>query len=298
MTSQDTRTPDRRVACWTALTLCAAVLAASALAPLSGSRPISATAFTPAWIPAVASGLAAAGLVRWPGRSRWPRLGRALLWSGLLAMIWAASGLPLHLLRLTPLMPLPVDWPGLATKSLALAAAIALARLALARPATSASPRAVAWFGYAAFVLALPYPVLRTCWAMGSTIGLTRPGAAGQGWAPWLIGIPWLLAAALSILLVSTPRWMPRRLLLTAGWTATAIVGMIGPAACWALITALLVGGWSAPAGISTWVFGVFYGSWFLWAIAAGAATRSYQLRTGPDGINAALRVPRLAARN
>lgn len=282
MTSQDTRTLDSSAARWTALALCAAVLAAATLAPLVASRPTSAKAFVPTWIPAVAAGLAAAGLVRWPGRPRWPRVRRALIWSGLLVMMWAASGLPLHLLRLTPLMPFPVDWPGLVTKSLALAAALALARLALARPATSASPRAAASFGYAAFVLALPYPVLRTCWAMGSTIGLARPGAAGQGWAPWLIGIPWLLAAALSILLVSTPRWMPRRLLLTAGWTATAIVAMIGPAACWALVTAMMGGGWSPPAGIATWVFGVFYGSWFLWAIAAGAATRSYQLRTGP----------------
>jgi hypothetical protein len=28
------------------------------------------------------------------------------------------------------------------------------------------------------------------------------------------------------------------------------------------------------------WVFGLFYGSWFLWAIAAAAATRSYQVRS------------------
>ena len=32
--------------------------------------------------------------------------------------------------------------------------------------------------------------------------------------------------------------------------------------------------------GMATWVFGLVYGSWLLWAIAAGAATRSYQLRS------------------
>jgi hypothetical protein len=32
--------------------------------------------------------------------------------------------------------------------------------------------------------------------------------------------------------------------------------------------------------GIAVWVFGLFYGSWLLWAMAAGAATRSYQLRS------------------
>ncbi len=32
--------------------------------------------------------------------------------------------------------------------------------------------------------------------------------------------------------------------------------------------------------GISFWVPCLFYGSWFLWAIVAAFATRSYQLRT------------------
>jgi MFS transporter, DHA1 family, inner membrane transport protein len=280
MDSRDTRTPDSKALRWTALALCAAVFVAGVLAPFVPNRPTTAKAFVPLWIPVAASVMAAAGVARATGRPGWPRVRRALLWSGLLLMVWAASGFPLHLLRLTPLMPFPVDWPGLVTKSLALAAAVALARLALARPAAAPTTRPATWYGYAAFVLALPYPVVRTLWALGSTIGLARPGAGGQGWAPWLIGIPWILAAALSLLLVRTPRWMPRWWLLTAGWTATAIVGMIGPAACWALASALLFGGASGPAGMATWVFGLFYGSWLLFAIAAGAATRAYQLRT------------------
>ena len=73
---------------------------------------------------------------------------------------------------------------------------------------------------------------------------------------------------------------MPRRLLLAAGWSATAIVAMIGPAACWSLVTTLVAGGDPGLQGIAIWVFGLFYGSWLLWAIAAGAATRSYQLRS------------------
>ncbi len=287
MESQDDRTLDRRNTPWMALALCAAVLVAGALAPFVPGRPNYARAFAPMWLPVVAAGLAAAGIARLNGRSQWPRVQRALHWIGLLLMVWAANGLPIDLLRLTPLMPFPVDWPGLVTKTLALAAAVVLARLALARPADPPAARAAAWYAYAAFVLALPYPVLRTCWALGSTIGLVRPGAAGHGWAPWLIGIPWLLAAALSLLLVSTPRWMPRTLLLTAGWTATAIVAMVGPTACWALVNALLFGGGSPSVGIATWVFGLFYGSWLLWAIAAGAATRSYQLRSAraADGL-------------
>jgi hypothetical protein len=101
-----------------------------------------------------------------------------------------------------------------------------------------------------------------------------------------VLAIPWLMAAALSLLLVPAWRWIPRRLLLAAGWTATTIVGMIGPAACWALASALAAGGPRnpdgprGPVGIETWVFALFYGSWFLFAIAVAGATRSYQLRT------------------
>ena len=129
-------------------------------------------------------------------------------------------------------------------------------------------------------MLALPYPVLRTHWALGGTLGLGWPGAAGHGFAPWLLSIPWLLAAAVSLLLVPTWRWMPRRLLLAAGWFATAIVALIGPAACGALVIASFGDRDPGPRGIAMWVFGLFYGSWLLWAMAAGAATRSYQLRS------------------
>jgi hypothetical protein len=106
------------------------------------------------------------------------------------------------------------------------------------------------------------------------------PGAAGRGWEPLLIAIPWVLVAALSLLLVSPRSWMPRRLLLVAGWSATTIVAMIGPAALWSLVSALPGGGDTGNEGIETWVFALFYGSWFLFAIAAAAATRSYQLRS------------------
>ncbi len=81
-----------------------------------------------------------------------------------------------------------------------------------------------------------------------------------------LLAISGLLAAALSLLLVPTWRWMPRRLLPAAGWFATTFVALIGPAACWALVTALASG--HGPNGdIAPWVFRLFYGSWFLWAI-------------------------------
>jgi len=126
--------------------------------------------------------------------------------------------------------------------------------------------------------LALPF--LRLCWAFGGIIGLTHPGAAGTGFAPLIIAIPWMMAAVLSLLMVSSPHWIPRRLLLAAGWTATIIVAMIGPAAFWMIITSLIKGGAEGPEGMAGWVPLLFYSSWFLFALAIRAATRSYQLRT------------------
>lgn len=262
------------------LALCVAVVAATTLRHFVQNQPDNAGAFAPNWIPLVAAGFAAGGIIRLNGRSRWYRVQRALLWTGLMLMLWTANGLPFDLLRLTPLLPFGVDWPGLVIRTLALAAVIMLARLALAHPNTTLAKPPASWYGYAAFVLAMPYPVLRICWALGGMVGLMYPGAAGSGFEPLLIAIPWILAAALSLSLVSTQTWKPRKLLLAAGWSATAIVAMIGPAALWSMITKLVEGGDIGIKGMRTWVPCLFYSSWFLWAIAAGAATRSYQLRS------------------
>jgi hypothetical protein len=263
-----------------ALALIAAVLICSALARLGSGRPLDVTALARLFMPLAAAGFAAAAVlvVDRPWRSR--RAQNVLLWSGVLLMGWIANGLPFDLLRLAGLIPLPVDGPALATKAFALVTAIVLTHLAMTRPAEVRRARPATWYGYAAFVLALPYPVLRTCWALGGTPGLHWAGAAGEGWAPWLLAIPWLAAAGLSLLLVPTWRWLPRWLLLTAGWSATAIVGLIGPVASWVFFSTLAAGGPMKTRGIALWVFGLFYGSWLLWAIAAGAATRSYQVRT------------------
>jgi hypothetical protein len=265
---------------WIALALCAAVLIAGVLKQLIVDRPDYADSFAPVWISLAAAVFAAAGIILFNNHSQWLRIQRALLWCGILLMIWTANGLPFDLLRLTSLMPQGIDWPGMATRILALAAVVVLARLALARPVYTEPNHTIRWYGYAAFILALPYPVLRTCWAFGGTIGLTHPGAAGSGFAPLIIAIPWILAAVLSLLLVSKRPWLPRRLLLIAGWSATTIVAMIGPAAFWLIISSLVKGGVQGPTGMATWVPCLFYTSWFLFAIAAGAATRSYQLRT------------------
>ncbi|MGE5228606.1 MAG: hypothetical protein ACM3MJ_02690 [Deltaproteobacteria bacterium] len=268
-----------------ALVLCATLFVAGVVGLALPEPPAYADSFAPDWLVLAAAGMAAAGVVvRLRGPARWPRLDGALTWSGLFLLLWTASGLPIDLLRVVSLvapglMPPGVDWPGLATRALALAALLVLGHLALTRPA--ALSRADCWYGYAALALALPYPVLKTWWAVGGSFGLRWPGADGLAgsFALWLPAVPWLLAAALSLLLVLTPRWLPRRLLLAAGWSATVVVAMIGPIACWSLVSGLIDGDADFGA-MYGWVFGLFYGSWFLWAIAAAAATRSYQVRS------------------
>jgi hypothetical protein len=280
-----------RVEPWIGLGLLAGVVLAWAWGRLVANSD-GPQAFAPDWLPPVAAAVATVGIVPVDGSRQWLGVQRVLRWTGLLLMVWAANGLPFDVLTAGGLMGhrtasgeivlASVSWPGLVTRSLALAVAIVLARVALTHPAAAASSRTATWYGYAAFLLALPYPVLRIHWAMGGSLGLAWPGAAGVGWEPLLLAIPWLAAAALALLLVAPPGWMPRRLLLAAGWAATTIVAMIGPAALWSAVSALAGGGAAGSEGIQTWVFALFYGSWFLFAMAAGAATLSYQRRSAP----------------
>ena len=281
-----------KVESWIGLTVCAGVFVGWAMQQLVPNDPdgVPAAFAAPGWLPLAAAGFAAAGVAPLAGSRLWLRAREAVRWAGLLLMVWAASGLPFDLLTAAGLIGhrtasgeivmSTVYWPALVTRAFALAAVVVLARLALARPDAAASGRPAAWYGLAAFVFALPYPVLRVHWALGGTIGLKSAGAAGVGWEPLLIAIPWALAAVLSLFLVSPPRRMPRRLLLLGGWSATAIVAMIGPAAFWGFASALASGADMATGDIEIWVFGLFYTSWFLWAIAGGAATRAYQLRS------------------
>jgi hypothetical protein len=291
MESPHSRSVGSRAESWFGLAASAAVVFGWAIQRLAPNAPDAGQVFAaPDWLPLAAATFAAAGIVPVDGSPRWLRVRQPLRWTGLLLMVWLANGLPFDLLTLAGLIGhrtasgaivmSTVYWPGLATRAFALAAVVVLARLALAPAAGAVPARPATWYGYAAFVLALPYPVLRLHWALGGTLRLLSPGAGGKGWEPLLIAIPWVAAAVLSLFLVSPPRWMSRRLLLVAGWSATAIVAMIGPAAFWAFVSALAGGGDAGTGDIEIWVFGLFYTSWFLWAIAGGAATRAYQLRS------------------
>jgi hypothetical protein len=269
------RAPDH-IETWIALALSGAVLVAALVQRLVPGRPAYAELFAPDWIAlpaAVLAGLAAAATLRGGDPP-----------SGCLLMAWASGGLLLDLLRVVGLIPLGVDVPGMVTRTLALAASGALARVTPFRPPDGRSGRVPSWFGWAAFALALPYPLLKMWWALGGTLGLSQAGVAGElagSFVLWLPSVPFLLAAVLSLSLVPKWRRIPRWVLLTAGWVATATAANVGASACWALVSALVSGNpIPSPEGMATWVTPLFYGSWLLFAVAIGAATRSYQLRS------------------
>ncbi len=179
------KTTQSRSEAWIALALCTAVFVAGVVELLLPGRPAYADSFAPDWLPLAAAGMAAAGIgMRLHGHTRWSLPGGALSGGGLLLMLTTASGMPLDVLRAASLvvpglMPPGIDWLGLVTRTLALAAVVVLGHRALSCPASPASARAASWYGFAAFALALPYPVLKTWWALGGSLGLRWPGAFG-----------------------------------------------------------------------------------------------------------------------
>src|SRR5512137_391282 len=117
MESQSSRRLGRRAELWVGLALCAAVVLSWAGEHLVPNRPTYAQIFGPDWLPLVAAGFAAAGIVPLHGSPQWLRAQRTVRWIGLLLMVWAANGLPLDVFRVAGLIPLGVDWPGLATRT-------------------------------------------------------------------------------------------------------------------------------------------------------------------------------------
>jgi hypothetical protein len=274
---------------WIGLALCAVLGVAWAAGRTSPDAPAGGPVFAPAWLGLVAAAVGGAGLLPVRGAAtRRPQA--ALRWLGLLLLVWAANGLPFDALTAAGLIGRPtasgelvvatVWWPGLVTRAVALGTAIVVGHIAFARPASPPSHARLAGWALAAFVLAMPYPVLRLHWALGGPIGLVSPGAAGEGFEPLVIAIPWVAAAILSLVLAADRPGPGRGLVVAAGWIAAAVVATIGPAALWSIVRAVADGTATRQDGIEPWVFALFYGSWFLWAVAGGAATRAYQLRT------------------
>ncbi len=94
------------------------------------------------------------------------------------------------------------------------------------------------WAGYAACVWALLFAALSFYWAAGGRLGEGTIGVAVEDPAlarePWFVALLWatavlkLVAAGLALALARSIRWLPRWMLLFAGWGAAALLSLYG----------------------------------------------------------------------
>ncbi|WP_190818550.1 hypothetical protein [Saccharopolyspora pogona] len=263
---------------------------------------------------AAATGVLGAALLMSSLRAR--RMLVAINGAAVLLLFLAAGGILFDLLRVFGLMGFPPDWPMFITRSFALMSAILLVRASVlrAREITGACelcggpaappPR---WLGYLGGLFALPYPVIKTNWALGGTIGLDYPDPARDGFTSgWLVVPAALIGIVLSLALVHRwgriwPRWVPglagrptpRGLLLFGGWFGTALLFTMGPAGAATVVSDLVSGTPSSTiAGMHYWPGALFYVSWMCWALVFGPSVYLYQRATRRKPCGTCDRVP------
>lgn len=151
------------------------------------------------------------------------------------------------------------------------------------------------WGCIATFAL-LPYAILKTLWAWGSTVGLTTKeaiqGVAEFGdtlkkgsaflYSLYTIGIDFtavlaILASLFAVALVSS--WgekVPKWLLIIPGWSVGALTVLISLLTVLQFV-GLLPKGYSE--GLAIWVYVLTYGGLFIWGVTIFMATMSFQHR-------------------
>jgi hypothetical protein len=146
----------------------------------------------PAWITPVAAGLGFAAALALHLPVKHLRTVFAINGAALAMLLLTAGGVLFDIVmtiswRVVPAFRTP-DWPVAATRVLAFVTAIVLFRAvvhyrrcargerpACGRSASTPPVRQRLWLGYAGFLFGLPYPVIKTSWALGGTIGLDYP---------------------------------------------------------------------------------------------------------------------------
>jgi hypothetical protein len=279
-----------------ALAACGATLAVMGAASLLPPPPPAADYMrgsAPHWVTASAAALGVAcallALVRphLQGGMRTGVVAMALV--ACVLLFWSAAGVIFDLLRTAavlgiPGMPPSVDWLGFAGRVSALAGVVtlAVATRSLAGEGLSEplrGSRLAGWSGYAALILAFPYPMLKIYWMLGGTLGWRA------GWERHAAVAETAMLVAMAALPLALVRpWgrvLPRPLLLIAGWGSSAALGSMGALAAFGTAAATL-GIVRGPAGFDpgAWIVDLAYGDWLLLGLALAAATLAYQYRT------------------
>lgn len=151
-------------------------------------------------------------------------------------------------------------------------------------------------WGYVAALALLPYAILKSLWAWGSTVGLVTQQAvqdvAGFGetlkegpaflYTLYTIGIDFtailaILASLFALCLVTS--WgekLPKWLLIISGWSVGILTVLISFLTVLQLLGVLPKG---HTEGFAIWVYVVTYGGLFVWGVTVFIATLSFQQR-------------------
>ncbi|GLY12540.1 hypothetical protein [Pseudobacillus badius] len=151
-------------------------------------------------------------------------------------------------------------------------------------------------WGYVAALALLPYAILKSLWAWGSTMGLTTKQAvqdvAGFGdtlkegpaflYTLYTIGIDFtailaILASLFALAFVTS--WgekLPKRLLIISGWSVGVLTVLISFLTALQFLGVLPKG---YAEGLASWVYVVTYGGLFLWGVTIFIATLAFQHR-------------------
>ncbi|GAA4898641.1 hypothetical protein ACFPM3_14600 [Streptomyces coeruleoprunus] len=239
--------------------------------------------------------------LRWPVRLAWPVVGLCLT-SGF-GFLFSLTRVLFFLSRNQP----PMDWAAWTNEGVAVAGSVLwlAAALAYRRRARGVCPHCgggrsrvdaprrtrAAFVAVAALV---PYTVMKTAWALGSTIGYTGEGSPGLDphyasdlalrlYAHGVDATAVLALVGMGLALALTTAWSARPVrpvLLGLGWAGAATLAPFG--VFLAVVGTLM---WTGAvdvgfAGHAPWVVLVAYGGFSVYGLALGRATRAYQLRT------------------
>jgi hypothetical protein len=208
--------------------------------------------------------------------------GSLLLGALVVATAWSVVMLPFDALRIVRLVPLPLSAWGMGTRLLLLVGSACALDAALAvrqarqercvecgRVIPGRLDRIPRWPVAMAVVSAMVYPVLRLCWALGSTIG-TATGEPLEldivlAWAPVVAGLG--LVAFAAVLAVAGGSVRLRAFLGFGGGSLGLMLtaaGGLGAAKAAAVLATEGPAARIPDADLMAWVFFVVYGSWFL----------------------------------
>lgn len=257
------------------------------------------TGLVPSLVPWVAAGLvlvvAVAGLTRWATSRVAGLLAAALA----VATGWSVAVLLFDALRVVRLVPLPLSGWGLALRLLLLAGAAAAVLPILHAhqvrrgrcPACSrwrpgGLARIPRWPVAVGVGFALPYPVLRVVWLLGGTIGKTGGPELADPALQLAMAVAGALLVALAVVLLvgRGPTWLRAVLGLGGLVVGTGLACTFGPAAA-GVVSMLLAEGLDVPpaAGLSVWVFALFYCSWTLAGIGVALGGLRYWIHRRAD---------------